>query len=166
LFTVIGYGLACKVGNGLWVRLGVDPWMGSKGKHLISEPLLSTLKQKGLNNLNSLVDRSLTTLWAQGWKSTTSLELNIEESAELEVYLTTLKFSQIRIREQEYELVWDINDSGIYTPRKGYLHLIQETSQVEPLLWWKKIWKINDPAKSKKIWWSVLSNKAPTWDIL
>ena len=96
-----------------------------------------------MNNLNLLADQSSTTLWAQWWKSTTSLELNLEELAELEVYLSTLKFSQIRIREQEDELVWDRNDSCIFTPRKGYLHLIQETSQDEPLWWWKKILKIN-----------------------
>ena len=145
-FLVIGGGLAWKVGNGLRVRLGANPWMGSKGKHLLSDHLLFTLKPKGLGSLNSLADQS-STIWAQGWKSATTLDLNIEESTKLERYLIALKTSQIRIREQEDELVWDRNDSGIYTPKEGYLHLIQETSQVEPLWWWKKIWKINGPAK-------------------
>ena len=102
------------------------------------------------------MDLPSTTLWAEGWKIATTLNLNTKDSTEFENYLNALFLSQIRIREQEDELVWDINDSGIYTPRKGYLHLIQENCQDEPLQWWKKIWKINCPAKSKLFWWSVL----------
>jgi hypothetical protein len=43
---------------------------------------------------------------------------------------------------------------------------MQELSEAEPVWWWKKIWKMNGPAKEKLFWWCVLSNKAPTWDIL
>jgi hypothetical protein len=165
-FSVIGNGLAWKVGNELRVRLGADPWMGSEGKHILSDHLIHSLRLKGLVSLNSLADQPSTTLWAQGWKSATDLDLNVEESAELKSYLTALKTSQIRLRDQEDELVWDRNDSGIYTPKEGYNHLIQDLVQAEPVWWWKKIWKVNCPAKSKLFWWSVLSNKAPTWDIL
>jgi hypothetical protein len=165
-FPVIEGGLAWKVGNGLRVRLGVDPWTGSEGKHLLSDHLLATLKQKGLNSLNSLADQPSTTLWAQGWKTATTLNLNTEDSTEFENYRNALFLSQIRIREQEDELVWDRNESGIYTPKEGYLQLMQDFSEAEPVWWWKKIWKINGPAKEKLFWWCVLSNKAPTWDIL
>ena len=117
-FPVIEGGLAWKVGNGLRVRLGVDPWTGIEGKHLLSYHLLATLKQKGLNSLNLLADHPSTTLWDQGWKTTTTLNLNTEDSTEFENDQNALFLSQIRIREQEDELVWDKNESGIYTPKK------------------------------------------------
>jgi hypothetical protein len=86
-FPVIEGGLAWKVGNGLRVRqLGTDPWTGSEGKHLLSDQLLATLKQKGLNSLNSLADQPSTTLWAQGWKTASTLNLNTNDSAKLENY--------------------------------------------------------------------------------
>jgi hypothetical protein len=85
------HGLAWKVGNELRVRLGVDPWMGSEGKHLLSNHLIHSLRLKGLVSLNSLANHPSTTLWAQGWKSANDLDLNVEESVELESYLTSLK---------------------------------------------------------------------------
>jgi hypothetical protein len=67
----------------------------------------------------------------------------------LENYRNSFFHSQIRIREQEDKLVWDKNESGIYTPNEGYSQLMQELSEAKPVWWWKKIWKINGPAKEK-----------------
>ena len=32
--------------------------------------------------------------------------------------------------------------------------------------WWKQLWKINCPGKAKLLFWAILENKVPTWDIL
>ena len=132
-FPVIEGGLTWKVGNRLRVRLGTDPWTESEGKHLLSYHLLATLKQKGLNSLNSLADHPSTTLWAQGWKTASTLNLNTDDSTELENYRNSFFHSQIRIREQEDKLVWDKNESGIYTPNEGYSQLMQELSEAKPV---------------------------------
>jgi hypothetical protein len=66
-FLVIGEGLAWKIGNGHWVRLGADPWMGSEGQHLISNQLTFLLRIKGFDTLDKLVDLDATNIWSQGW---------------------------------------------------------------------------------------------------
>jgi hypothetical protein len=165
-FSVIGEGLVWKIGNGHRVRLGADPWMGSEGNHLLSDHLTLLLRIKGFDTLNKLVDPDTTNFWTQGWKLATDLDLNDADTTEMERYITVLKTTQVRLRDQEDELVWDRTASGIYTPKEGYNFLIQEQVQAEPIWWWKKLWRINCPAKSKLFMWSVLTNKAPTWDIL
>lgn len=32
--------------------------------------------------------------------------------------------------------------------------------------WWKYLWKLRCPGKAKLLFWAILENKAPTWDIL
>jgi hypothetical protein len=64
-------------------------------------------------------------------------------------YISELKRSQIRLRDQDDELIWDIAPSGIYTPKEGYTHLSIDLHQREPVWWWKKLWKIKCPTKDK-----------------
>jgi hypothetical protein len=165
-FPVIGEGLAWKIGNGHRVRLGADPWAGSEGQHLLPEQLILHLRIKGYDTLDKLVDPDQTTIWSQGWKSVVDFGLDDVDATELERYITGLKRTQVRLRDQEDELIWDQTTSGFYTPKDGYTYLIRELVQSEPAWWWKKLWRINCPTKSKLFMWSVLTNKVPTWDIL
>jgi len=32
--------------------------------------------------------------------------------------------------------------------------------------WWKQLWKLHCPGKAKILFWAILENKVPTWDIL
>jgi hypothetical protein len=84
----------------------------------------------------------------------------------MERYITSLKRSQIRLRDYEDELIWDLTTSGIYTPKDGYIKLNLDLVQREPVWWWKKIWKLACPTKSRLFMWNVLTNKVSTWDIL
>ena len=36
----------------------------------------------------------------------------------------------------------------------------------ELVWWWKQLWKLKCPAKAKLLFWAILENKTPTWDIL
>ena len=47
-FDVIGDGLVWRVGDGNKLCLGKDPWMGSGGAHLLLDPLIQSLQEKGL----------------------------------------------------------------------------------------------------------------------
>jgi hypothetical protein len=40
----------------------------------------------------------------------------------MNIYITELKRSQIRLRDWDDELIWDLAPSGIYTPKEGYTH--------------------------------------------
>jgi hypothetical protein len=94
------------------------------------------------------------------------LGLEEEDITELDRYITDLKRSQIRLRDCEDELIWDSAPSGIYTPKDGYTRLNLDLFQREPVWWWKKLWKLKCPAKTRLFMWNVLSNKVSTWDIL
>ena len=36
----------------------------------------------------------------------------------------------------------------------------------EEVWWWRPLWKLKCPAKTKLFMWCVLNNKVPTWDVL
>jgi hypothetical protein len=54
-FPIIESGLAWKLGNKHWFRVGKDPWPGSEGKHILSEQLIQHLHTLGYAHLNNLV---------------------------------------------------------------------------------------------------------------
>ena len=48
----------------------------------------------------------------------------------------------------------------------GYFHLIHSRNEMECFWWWKWLWKIQCPLKSKLYCWFLFSRKALTWDNL
>ena len=63
----------------------------------------------------------------QGWLS--SNDLGLVENLDINAwngYLTILKSSHIRLRNEEDVLVWNQAKSGKYSPKVGYMHLILE----------------------------------------
>ena len=63
-------------------------------------------------------------------------------------------------------LVWNQSKSGNYSPKDGYLQLILDKNELEIAWWWRVIWKLKCPLKSKFFCWFLFSGKALTWDIL
>jgi hypothetical protein len=116
--------------------------------------------------LSSLADPNRSTLWSQGWKDPLRLGLSEEEKSELERYIYCLKFSQIRLSDSEDELIWDPAPSGIYSPKLGYLKSNSDLGPQESVWWWRKLWKVKSPTKTRLFMWNVLQNKVPTWDNL
>lgn len=79
-FPLIENGLAWNIGNGNRLRLGLDPWSGNDGNHLLIGQLIQSLHSRDFFFLSSLEDPNRSTLWAQGWKDPISLGLNKEET--------------------------------------------------------------------------------------
>jgi hypothetical protein len=63
-------------------------------------------------------------------------------------------------------LVWSLNPSRVYLPKLGYKALVEEGREDQHVWWWKVLWKLKSPSKSKIFMWLILNNRAPTWDIL
>ena len=63
-------------------------------------------------------------------------------------------------------IVWDFDPSGIYSPRAGYKKLSVGAVLGDERWWWKKLWKLHCPPKTRIFMWCVLENKVPTWDVL
>jgi hypothetical protein len=94
------------------------------------------------------------------------LGLSEEEKLELERYIFNLNSSQIRLMDCEDELIWDPAPSGIYSPKLGYLKYNSDLGLREPVWWWRKLWKVKSPTKTRLFMWNVLQNKVLTWDNL
>lgn len=63
-------------------------------------------------------------------------------------------------------MVLDLDPAGIYTPKEGYIKLSTEVDPREEVWWWRPLWKLKCPAKTKLFMWYVLENRVPTWDTL
>jgi hypothetical protein len=61
-------------------------------------------------------------------------------------------------------LVWKKSPHGVYSPKLGYIALNVDLLQREPCWWWRGLWKLKAPLKTKIFMWSALVNKVPTWD--
>lgn len=68
-FDLIAFGLACKVDNGVKVRIGVDSWCGCPSY------TYRILQDGGCTILSHLNNPETTFIWKQGWKSMNELAL-------------------------------------------------------------------------------------------
>ena len=60
--SVIKNGLAWKVGNGSQLGIGVDPWSRSQNHHILPQPLIQHLNQKGFYHFNKIADPGSTNI--------------------------------------------------------------------------------------------------------
>jgi hypothetical protein len=165
-FSVVWDSLAWRVGKGNHLRIGADPWPGSGNSHILPEELINQLHRKGIFFLSHLSDPLSTTIWNQGWRSDLSLGLNGASANLLETYISSLRRGHIRLSDKEDELVWKKDPLGSYTPKSGYIALNIDPIQQNPRWWWKGLWKLKCPQKSKIYMWAALNNRIPTWDNL
>jgi len=140
--------------------------MGCTFDHTLPVFVVDALRRRGIVTLNQLAVPRPVGSWFQRWRRADSLGLPDQEKDYLEVYLRNLALSNIVLNDEEDSLVWEADPEGNYTPKAGYIVLSSEADQRDHAWWWKPLWKLNCPAKSKLFMWCVLENKAPTWDNL
>jgi len=165
-FQLIESKLAWNVGNGQKLLVGRDPWMGCTYDHTLPGFVVEALRRRGIVSLSQLAVPRPDGLWFQRWRRADSLGLSDQEKDYVEAYIRNLVQSNIMLNDEEDSLVWEEDPGGKYTPKAGYIVLSSEEVQREQVWWWKSLWKLECPAKSKLFMWCALENKAPTWDIL
>jgi hypothetical protein len=104
-FSVIGDGLAWRVGNDNHFRVGANPWPGSDTSHLLPDDLILHLHRQGITHLSNLTDNCSTTILHQGWKRASFLGLTGNYIVLYENYIAALQRGHIWILDREYELV-------------------------------------------------------------
>ena len=144
----------------------MDPWVGYRGAHVLPEVLRNILAARGCHFLADVEDPGSSTLWHQGWISAQRLDIPDELQGDWEDFLRILRHSHIRLTNRVDELIWDHHPSGSYSPKHGYIQLNVEAHNRDLVWWWKILWKLKCPGKTKLFFWAILENKAPTWDIL
>jgi hypothetical protein len=107
-----------------------------------------------------------TTMWKQGWLSSADLGLDGELVRHWELFVAELHRAHIRLCENFDELIWGFNkQGGYYTAKLGYQAMFS-VGEVAVWWWWKTLWKVKAPPKSKFLMWLSLSDKVLTWDLL
>ena len=136
-FHLIGDFLVWKIGNGANVQIGLDPWAGCKWCHYLPSHLTNILHSAGYYFLKDVGNLPVTNLMEQGWLS--SYDLGLVENQDIIAwngYIVTVKANLIRFKDEEDVLVWNQAKSGVYSPKFGYMHLIQEQHDRETEWWW------------------------------
>jgi len=82
-----------------------------------------SLQQQGIIYLSQVGDLVNTSIYTQEWKSHREIDLDDGFEAIWDSYTRALKLAHIRLKDQEYELVWATDPFGIYSPKVGYIHL-------------------------------------------
>ena len=148
-FSIIESNLTWDVGNGEKLQVGRDPWMGSEQQHVIPMEVINALALRGISTLNQLAEERPEDPWIQHWKSAELLGLGEQEMFFYENYIRGIQMSHIQLSEQEDDLIWELDLGGVYTPKAGYLILSAEVGVREKVWWWKYLWKLKCPSKTR-----------------
>ena len=124
------------------------------------------METRGCLFIADIEDQENSSLWHQGWISAQNLDIHDDLQAMWEGYIRQLRVSNVRLTNRDDKLVWDYHPSGCYTPKHGYIQLNVLVHDRELVWWWKQLWKLKCLGKAKLLFWAILENKAPTWDIL
>jgi hypothetical protein len=103
-------------------------------------------------------------MWLEGWRSSTSFELDNNLYFLWENYILDLRPRHIRLIDREDELVWKKVLHGVYTPKLGYIALNINFLQRETCCWLRGLWKLKFTYKAKIFMWYAINDKVPTWD--
>jgi len=165
-FHLIENKLAWNVGNGHRLLIGRDPWVGCTLEHVLPGFVIDALRRRGIVTLNQLAVPRQEGVWFQRWRRADSLGLLDQEKAALAGYIRSLELSNLVLTDEEDSLVWEADPGGKYSPKAGYIFLSSDAEPRAQAWWWKSLWKLNCPAKTKLFMWCTLENKVPTWDNL
>jgi len=92
------------------------------------------------------------------------LSLNESLAVEWSRYNRALQVGHVRITNRGDKLIWQFNPHGSYTPKVRYIHLNIDQAQQNRALWWKGVWKLQCPLKSRLFLCCAIKNKLSTWD--
>lgn len=143
-------------------RLALD-WIPGLGEEVDSNYQENTHEIKVLAHI---ADQMNTNMFSQGWKSAQQLDISLQWHREWQDYINALSESHIRIKEGPDKLVWSLAENGIYTPKAEYLNLISHKQPEQTKVWWKSIWKLVSPPRTRLFFWCILRNKVPTGESL
>ena len=133
-FDITGNFLVWHIGNGNAVRIGVDPWLGCKWRHILPSSMIEKLNVAGFHYLSDIGLQGFPSVLEQQWFNADFIGFtDPHEIAVWNDYLDILKSSHARLSNEDDALVWNLSKSGKYTPKEGYAQLMH--MEVE-YIWW------------------------------
>eukprot|EP00253_Pinus_taeda_P008243 PITA_08243 len=132
-------GITWRIKEGNSVRIGVDPWVGCGNSH-----------------------RANTTFLQQAWASPRTLELPERWHPVWRDYTEALSQAHIQLTDGHDELIWAIAPHGTYSPKMGYITLMEPYKPAVILPVWKALWKLDAAPRTRLLMWNILADKIRT----
>jgi hypothetical protein len=79
--------------------------------------MIQELRNKGYFNLRQVANWARSTTWHQQWLSWEEIGLGAEYVEEWKRYTDLLIVNNVRLKEEEDQLIWSLNPTGAYVPK-------------------------------------------------
>ncbi|KAH9734279.1 putative reverse transcriptase/RNA-dependent DNA polymerase [Citrus sinensis] len=140
-------GSRIRIGNGTCTLIKNDPWLPDLSNGLVSSDLDDDLSVA-----------TVKTLFVDGRRE---LDVDLISSTFNERDRNLILNIPLSQRNEEDVWYWLANTSGVYSVKSAYRLLLGEVSDVAGNMW-RKIWKLEVPAKVRNFVWRAASNVLPT----
>jgi hypothetical protein len=101
--------------------------------------VIQELRNKGIFSLRQIVNWERSTNWQQKWLTWEEIGLGEDLVEAWKSYIDALKDRNVKIGEEDDQLLWSLNPTGTYVPKLGYRALVEEGLEGQPIWWWKII---------------------------
>eukprot|EP00253_Pinus_taeda_P030204 PITA_30204 len=155
-------GLTWRIREGNSVRIGKDPWVGCGNAHRLPIELIEHLKVRGITHIAHIGDPECSTFLYQAWLNVHHLAIPAQWHNAWNEYTAALSQAHIRLTEGPDEIIWALAKNGTYSPKMGYLTLIEPTRPpiIHPT--WRALWKLKSAPRTRLLFWNILFDKIPT----
>lgn len=140
--SCLSRGILWKIGNGVSIVLGNDPFVRGESFYLLSRELVSFLVGLGINRLSHIKSSSQVLLDVNDWMSIDELAFLSTLSFEWNNLLTRLHHLGIRLKEKVDVMMWGEDISDVKISVKKVYDVIANTTLSSISCWWyNKMWK-------------------------
>ena len=101
-------------------------------------------------------------MWKKGWKSVEDLGLEEVNVPIWRSFVTEINRYHIQLSNDKDSMVWVYNEAGEeYSVKLGYMKAFEQGG-IKYKWWWRKLWKMKAPTKSKLLMWIALNGRGLT----
>ena len=155
------------MGNGLKIKVGVDPIAGHNSQYILSEELIEYLNDLGITFLAQAQNLDVCGSEGSNWYSASDLYLGGDWVVQWCSYVKGLTHGGIRIGTAEDKLLWMYdNQMGMVTAKKAYDLIVSNHRTIMANYFIVTIWHLNILHKLKCFIWLTCTKKINTWDTL
>eukprot|EP00253_Pinus_taeda_P008270 PITA_08270 len=142
-------GLTWRIREGNSVRIGKDPWVGCGNAHRLPNEVIDHLKVRGITHIAHIGDLERSTFLHQAWLNEHNLVIPAQWHNAWNKYTAALSQAHIRLTEGPNEIIWALAKNGTYSPKMGYLTLIEPIRPpiIHPT--WRVLWKLKSAPRTR-----------------